>query len=76
MFAFISLTSGDADLINDKELFPDLPTGCLDHYRKLASFDYRKLALLIEREEWIRYRVNINAVDLMIHWINSFLRCW
>lgn len=54
------------NLINDRELFPDLPTGCLDRYRKIASFDYRKLALVLENEEFIRYRVRIS------HWIFTF----
>lgn len=57
---FFSLSSAaESDLINDKELFPDLPAGCLDRYRKAASFDYRKLALLLDNEECIRYRVSL-----------------
>lgn len=56
----LTRTVSDMNLISDRELFPELPAGCLDRYRKIASFDYRKLALVLENEEFIRYRVRIN----------------
>lgn len=60
-------------LLNDKELFPDLPAGCLDRYRKIASFDYRKLALALENEEFIRCRVRTNNQIQIILLLNKFL---
>lgn len=43
--------------INDKILFPDMPNGPLDRYRKNASFDWRKLAIILETERCLRFRV-------------------
>lgn len=43
--------------INDKTLFPDLPPGPLDRYRKNAKFDWRKLALTLDDERCLRFRV-------------------
>lgn len=43
--------------MDDKEIFPDLPHGPLTVYRKKASFDYRKLALILEPEDAHRLKV-------------------
>lgn len=43
--------------ISDKTLFPDLPHGPLDRYRKNAKFDYRKVALMLDSENCLRFRV-------------------
>lgn len=47
-----------ANVIEDKELFPNLPAGPLDYYRKKASFDYRKLAVILNGEELLRHQVS------------------
>lgn len=49
------------ELINDKALFPDLPPGPLDPYRKNAKFDWRKLALTLDDERCLRFRVQFFA---------------
>lgn len=43
--------------INDKTLFPDLPPGPFDRYRNNAKFDWRKLALTLDDERCLRFRV-------------------
>lgn len=43
--------------IRDKTLFPDLPPGPLERYRNNAKFDYRKLALMLDGEKCLRFRV-------------------
>lgn len=48
-----------SELINDKTLFPDLPPGLLDRYRNNAKFDWRKLALTLDDERCLRFRVKI-----------------
>lgn len=45
------------ETIRDKTLFPDLPSGPLDKYRQNSKFDYRKLALLLDGEKCLRFRV-------------------
>lgn len=47
------------ETINDKMLFPELPHGPLDRYRKNAKFDYRKIALMLDDEKCLRFRVRI-----------------
>lgn len=39
-------------------MFPKLSAGPLDYYRKKASFDYRKLAVIITGEELLKYHVS------------------
>lgn len=43
--------------MEDKNIFPDLPYGPLTVYREKASFDYKKLALVLEPEDALRLRV-------------------
>ncbi|KAJ6649267.1 Peroxisomal acyl-coenzyme A oxidase 3 [Pseudolycoriella hygida] len=43
-------------ILEDKNIFPDLPYGPLTAYRKKASFDYRKLSLILEPEDAHRLR--------------------
>lgn len=45
--------------VGDKTLFPDLPGGPLDRYRHNAKFDYRKLALTLDSEKRLRFRVSV-----------------
>lgn len=48
------------EIINDKTLFRDLPKGGpLERYRKIASFDWRKMALALDQEKCIRFRVTV-----------------
>ncbi|CAG2166026.1 unnamed protein product [Oppiella nova] len=42
-----------------KHLLPDWPSGPLDVYRKRASFDWRKMKLLLEGEDIIRFKLRI-----------------
>jgi hypothetical protein len=42
------------------ELLPDFPPGPLDIYRKQASFDWKKLKLLLEDEEITGFKVILN----------------
>src|SRR5689334_2814992 len=42
-----------------KELLPDWPSGPLDEYRRRASFDWRKMKLLLEGEEIIKFKLRI-----------------
>lgn len=53
-FAFSAISF---ESISDKTLFPDLPHGPLDRYRKNAKFDYRKVALMLDGEKCLRFRV-------------------
>lgn len=66
------------NILDDKTLFPDLPkTGPLARYRKRASFDYRKLALLLESEESYRMKVRYkysNFVDYFIKLSSSLAK--
>lgn len=47
--------------MEDKTIFPDLPIGPLTVYREKASFDYRKVALILEPEDAHRLRVKHNS---------------
>lgn len=49
-----------AGILEDKFYFPDLPDGPLTVYRKKATFDYKKMALLLEDEESYRLKVSLN----------------
>ncbi|RWS04412.1 Peroxisomal acyl-coenzyme A oxidase 3-like protein [Dinothrombium tinctorium] len=42
-----------------EDCLPDWPAGPLDEYRKRASFDWRKMRLLIEGESVIKYKAKI-----------------
>lgn len=55
----------DTDLINDKTLFSDLPPGPLDRYRHIATFDWRKLTLVLEGEKCLRFRVGLTDFYLL-----------
>lgn len=46
-------------LFEDKLYFPDLPDGPLTEYRSRATFDYKKMALLLETEESYRLKVSV-----------------
>lgn len=35
----------------------DLPSGPLDFYRKQASFDWKKMQIVIEGEKQLKYKV-------------------
>lgn len=52
-------TENSDEIFNNKIYFPDLPDGALTAYRRKATFNYRKLALLIETEESYRLKVRI-----------------
>lgn len=43
-----------------KDLLPDFPSGPLDRYRKQASFDWRSMALIIDNEERLKFKVQGN----------------
>lgn len=42
-----------------RKLLPDWPSGPLDDYRRRASFDWRKMKLLLEGEDIIRFKLRI-----------------
>lgn len=53
------MTLGDAKAKREKldeEVFVDMPSGPLDSYRKSASFDWRKLKLLMDDEDIILFK--------------------
>jgi hypothetical protein len=39
------------------DILPDFHAGPLDHYRKQASFPWKKLRLFIEDEELLKFKV-------------------
>lgn len=48
-------------LDKDSSVFlEDFPSGPLDVYRKLATFDWKKLRLLIEGDEVLKVKVSMN----------------
>lgn len=49
-------------ILEDKFYFPDLPDGPLTEYRKKATFDYKKMALLLEDED--SYKLKVSYVTL------------
>lgn len=42
-----------------EQILPDWPTGPLDYYRKQATFDWRKLKIIIEGEDCIRIKAKV-----------------
>ena len=42
-----------------EEVLPDWPAGPLDYYRQQASFDWRKMKLLIEGEDCVRFKAKV-----------------
>ena len=42
-----------------KEIMPDWPSGPLDEYRKRASFDWRRMKLMLETEDGIRIKQHV-----------------
>lgn len=42
----------------------DFASGPLDRYRRLASFDWKKMKIFIESEPFIEYQVSYFAHDL------------
>jgi acyl-CoA oxidase len=49
-------------MVQDNELFPDLPPGPLDVYRKQASFDWKKLKFFLEDESLLEFKVMCEPV--------------
>ncbi|KAG4077499.1 hypothetical protein HA402_002926 [Bradysia odoriphaga] len=49
----------DTSIFDDKTIFPDLPNGSLTIYRQRASFNYKKLALILEPEDSHRLKHKI-----------------
>lgn len=50
--------SDTISIFDHKFYFPDLPNGLLTEYRKQATFDYKKVALIMEKEESYKLRVS------------------
>lgn len=46
-------------ILDDKEIFPDFVHGPLTKYRKLSSFDWKKLKLVLWDEELLEHNYNI-----------------
>jgi acyl-CoA oxidase len=42
----------------DLDFLPDFPPGPLDRYRKQASFNWKTMAVVIEQENLLRFKVN------------------
>lgn len=57
-FKFFNCRTTSFQSIGDKTLFPDLPHGPLDQYRKNSKFDYRKVALMLDGEKCLRFQVS------------------
>lgn len=43
----------------DTSFIEDLPIGPLDHYRKQASFDWKKLKLVFEDADTLKIKVSL-----------------
>lgn len=54
---FTTLINRETPIMEDKDIFPDLPFGPLTVYRQKASFDYKKVSLILEPEDAHRLRV-------------------
>lgn len=50
--------------VNMAKLLRDFPTGPLDYYRKLATFDWKKLKVFLDTEEIIEYEVKQDNTHL------------
>lgn len=57
------------ELEDDKLLLKDFPTGPLDHYRKQAKFDWKKMKFFIENPELLKTKVS--SIVLMKNLSNS-----
>ncbi|XP_055712860.1 peroxisomal acyl-coenzyme A oxidase 3-like isoform X2 [Phlebotomus papatasi] len=55
----MSTDSNSKNIFEDKYIFPDFPEGPLTQYRDAATFDWRKLKLILEDEELLKYRYGI-----------------
>lgn len=44
------------------DFLKDFPAGPLDEYRKQASFDWKVMTLVMEPEEVLRFKVNLNFI--------------
>ncbi|XP_065345183.1 peroxisomal acyl-coenzyme A oxidase 3-like [Cloeon dipterum] len=52
--------SGLRHLTEDEvEILPDFPPGPLDHYRKQATFDWKKLRIFVEGEDLLKFKMSI-----------------
>lgn len=47
-----------ADILQDKNIFPDFHYGPLTAYREQSTMDYKKLRLAIKGEEVLRLQVS------------------
>lgn len=54
------------------QFLQDFPTGSLDYYRKLATFDWKRLKIFLDTEEIIEYEVKINAKYIVKFFITIF----
>lgn len=54
----MTFSSANVNILEDKTIFPGFKSGPLTAYRKKSSFDYRKMALVLENEEHIRLKVS------------------
>ncbi|XP_055681517.1 peroxisomal acyl-coenzyme A oxidase 3 isoform X2 [Lutzomyia longipalpis] len=52
-------TKSSDSIFDDKYIFPDFPKGPLTEYRDAATFDWKKMKLILEDEEMLRYRYGI-----------------
>ncbi|KAL1471712.1 hypothetical protein MTO96_023539 [Rhipicephalus appendiculatus] len=53
------MSSQDENSDSVLEYMPSFPSGPLDSYRKLASFDWRKLKVALEGEDIIRFKAKV-----------------
>lgn len=42
----------------DTDFIPELPAGPLDHYRRMASFNWKRMKIIFENPEKLRYKVS------------------
>lgn len=48
-------------------LLKDFKPGPLDFYRKKASFNWKKLKVVIDTEDVLKYEVSLNLVHIIIN---------
>lgn len=48
----------------------EFASGPLDRYRKIASFDWKKMKIFIESEDFIEYQVCIQRFHLFLNFLN------